>query len=58
MKKRIFLSERKEPKVKCNDCNKIIKGHIFKNYNVPLCADCYVERNTKRYFKGVDKECK
>lgn len=48
-RKRIFLSEREEPKEKCNDCKKIIKGHVFISYSVPLCADCFMKRNIEKY---------
>ena len=71
MRTRIFLCDIKE-KVKCDNCNKIIKGHIFGSgtrlYSIihkTLCGDCYSEEfqkelNSGKYFtiklRGKDNE--
>ena len=45
---RIFLNDDKKPKIKCNKCKKVIKGHIFTKFSNNLCADCFSKEFQKR----------
>ena len=39
-------------KIKCDNCKKIIRSHVFKKFNNNLCADCYSEEFQKRLYSG------
>lgn len=48
-------------KIRCDNCKKIIRTHIFKKFNNNLCADCFSiefqkKLNNGKYYKFYKKE--